>query len=138
MKFNAWMFWALAAFFFVEGILYIWWNAVDNHSVEWAGSIALLLCVVLWGLIAFYLTVHARAQTEPLQQDRRDGEIDDDDPEMGFFSPWSWWPFMIGASGFIFFLGLAIGIWIVPIGLALFLVSIVGWTYEYYRGYFAR
>ncbi|MUG03596.1 cytochrome c oxidase subunit 4, partial [Bacillus tequilensis] len=25
-----------------------------------------------------------------------------------------------------------------PIGLAIFLVAIVGWVYEYYRGHFAR
>ena len=27
---------------------------------------------------------------------------------------------------------------LLPIGLAVFVVAIVGWVYEYYRGYFAR
>ncbi|MDO9396452.1 MAG: cytochrome c oxidase subunit 4, partial [Herbiconiux sp.] len=35
-------------------------------------------------------------------------------------------------------LGLAVGVWISFIAAALLLVAIVGWTFEYYRGYFAR
>ena len=35
-------------------------------------------------------------------------------------------------------LGLAVGTFLLPIGLAVFVVAIVGWVYEYYRGYFAR
>ena len=35
-------------------------------------------------------------------------------------------------------MGLAVGTWLMPIGIAVFVVAIVGWVYEYYRGYFAR
>jgi hypothetical protein len=35
-------------------------------------------------------------------------------------------------------LGFAVGTWITFIGVALVVVAIVGWTYEYYRGFFAR
>jgi hypothetical protein len=45
---------------------------------------------------------------------------------------------MIGVSSFIVFLGLAAAIWIVPIGAALGAVSLVGWVFQYYRGYFTR
>ena len=31
-------------------------------------------------------------------------------------------------------MGLAVGVWLFPIGLAVFVVAIVGWVYEYYRG----
>jgi uncharacterized membrane protein YccF (DUF307 family) len=67
-----------------------------------------------------------------------DTDVDDADPEMGQFSPWSWWPFVIGLSLFLVFLGLAVGIWVTIIGVPLALVAIVGWTYEYYRGNFGH
>ena len=63
---------------------------------------------------------------------------DDGDPELGFFSPWSWWPVILAAGAASVFLGLAVGIWIAIIGGGLAIIALVGWTYEYYRGYFAR
>jgi hypothetical protein len=57
---------------------------------------------------------------------------------MGHFSPWSWWPFVIGLSLFLVFLGLAVGVWVTIIGVPLALVALVGWTYEYYRGNFGH
>ena len=73
-----------------------------------------------------------------MAQDRSDANIDDEDPEMGFFSPWSWWPFVLGVSLAIFSLGLAVGTWIAFIGVALLPIAIVGLIFEYYRGNFAR
>jgi hypothetical protein len=35
-------------------------------------------------------------------------------------------------------LGIAIGPWISFIGAGVLIVSLVGWVYEYYRGYFAH
>jgi hypothetical protein len=35
-------------------------------------------------------------------------------------------------------LGVAAGAWIAFIGGGILVVSLVGWVYEYYRGYFAR
>ncbi len=57
---------------------------------------------------------------------------------MGFFSPYSWWPLLLACAAALGFLGIAVGLWIGAIGLALFIVAITGWVYEYYRGYFAR
>jgi hypothetical protein len=78
------------------------------------------------------------AQGAELPEDRLDANIDDGDAELGFFSPWSWWPIMLAASAALAFLGLAIGFWIAFIAVPLFVISIVGWVYEYYRGNFAR
>ena len=50
----------------------------------------------------------------------------------------TWWPIVLASSAALGMLGLAVGSWIFPIGLAVFVVAIVGWVYEYYRGYFAR
>lgn len=138
MKINAFVFWGLVAFFIIVDAVYLFWGLAYYGAVEWAGTVALGLCALLSGLIAFYLTVHYRAAGTAMPQDRPDSLIDDEDPEMGFFSPWSWWPFVLGASCFVVFLGFAVGLWISFIGAGLVVVSLVGWTYEYYRGFFAR
>ena len=44
----------------------------------------------------------------------------------------------LAGSAAVFLLGLAVGHFLLPIGLAIFVVAIVGWVYEYYRGHFAR
>jgi uncharacterized membrane protein len=72
-----------------------------------------------------------------LPEDRLEADIDEGDPEMGFYSPWSWWPVMLGAGAAMSFAGLAVGFWITLYALPLVLIGLVGWTYEYYRGYFA-
>ena len=45
---------------------------------------------------------------------------------------------MLAGSAGVFVVGLAVGHFLLPIGLAIFVVAIVGWVYEYYRGNFAR
>lgn len=140
MKANTHMFWILAAFFFAISALYTVWSLVDAHHgyVEWVGTLALALCGALFSLIAFFLGSAHHAQGGELPEDIATSDIDDGDSEVGFYSPWSWWPLMVAAGAAVVFLGIAIGAWIAYIGVVLSLVSIVGWTYEYYRGYFGR
>jgi hypothetical protein len=103
------------------------------------GSIGLALVGLLCALIAFYVGRTRQAQGGfELPEDRLDANIDDGDAEQGFFSPWSWWPLMLGISAGLVFLGLAIGFWICFIGIPFAVVSIVGLIYEYHRGYFAH
>ncbi len=45
---------------------------------------------------------------------------------------------ILGASLATTFLGLAVGIWIIFIGVPLVIIALIGWVYEYYRGNFAR
>jgi hypothetical protein len=45
---------------------------------------------------------------------------------------------MIALGAGLLFLGVAIGPWIAFIGVPVIAVSLVGWVYEYYRGYFAH
>ncbi|MDJ0377675.1 cytochrome c oxidase subunit 4 [Cryobacterium sp. PH31-L1] len=140
MKTNVNILWILTAFFGIVTVAYVVWSLLDpaHGKVEWAGTFMLGLSTLLVAFIAFYLDkVHA-AQGSELPEDRLDGNIDDGDPEMGFFSPWSWWPIFLAASTALLFLGLAVGIWICFIGLGLGLVALTGWVYEYYRGLFAR
>jgi hypothetical protein len=147
---NAKLFWILAGFFFLADIVYIIWSllaasassatqpTITGDGVEWVGAVAIGLTGALSVLIAFYLTRLHRAQGGELPEDRLDANIDDGDAEQGHFSPWSWWPLMLASGTAMVFLGLAIGPWVAFIGVSIALVSVVGWVYEYYRGYFAR
>lgn len=134
------LFWLLAAFFFVAATGYTWWGLVDEYTgyVEWVGTLALTLAGFLSVLIAFYVGRTHRAQGGDLPEDRQDANIDDGDAEQGFFSPWSWWPISLAAGAALVFLGLAAGPWIALLGAPIVAISVVGWTYEYYRGNFGR
>jgi Cytochrome c oxidase subunit IV len=140
MRANARMFWILAIFFAAIAVLYAVWTSIDaaNGQVEWVGTVALALSALLGAFIAFYLGRTHSAQGGELPEDRLDANIDDGDPELGFFSPWSWWPIMLAASAALLFLGLAVGFWICYFAVGIGVISLVGWTYEYYRGLFAR
>ncbi len=140
MRANVNLLWILAGFFVVVSTAYTVWGLLDpkQHSVEWAGTFALGLCAVFVGFVAFYLSRVHSAQGGELPEDRLDSNIDDGDPEVGFFSPWSWWPILLAGSAALLFLGLAVGVWISIIAVGIGLISLVGWVYEYYRGMFAR
>ena len=59
-----------------------------------------------------------KAQGGELPEDILTADIDDGDPELGEFSPWSWWPIVLALSAAIVFIGLAVGTSMLPIGLA--------------------
>jgi len=138
MKTNIRVLLVLAVYFFVVATLYTVWSLIDHQSVEWAGTLAIGLSGVLTIFIAFFLQVQHKNQGGELPEDRLDADIDEGDPELGFYSPWSWWPVILAAGAGIALLGFAVGIWIAFYAIPLVLVALVGWTYEYYRGYFAR
>ncbi len=144
MKTNVNLWWILAAFFLLVTGIYTGWNIIEHsdrpwfHAIEWVGTVALLFTMFMSVMIAFYVDRVHRAQGGELPEDVLTADIDDGDPEIGEFSPWSWWPLVLALSASLGILGLAVGTFLLPIGLAVFVVAIVGWVYEYYRGYFAR
>jgi len=154
MRANTRLWWILTAFFFLMAVTYTVWNALTHWearavegaswwanfsvSIEWVGSVALLFTAFMGGLIAFYVGRVHTAQGGELPEDILTADIDDGDPELGEFSPWSWWPLVLAAAAALGVLGLAVGVWLFPIGIGLLAVALVGWVYEYYRGYFAR
>ncbi len=140
MGLNAKLFWILFVFFIVVDVAYVVWSLLDplHQKVEWVGAVGLGLSGIFSALIAFYLGRTHKSAGGELPEDRLDANIDDGDPEQGFFSPWSWWPILLAAGGALLFMGIAIGVWIAFIGVALTIISLVGWVYEYYRGNFAR
>ncbi|MDQ1580330.1 MAG: hypothetical protein QOD05_1105 [Microbacteriaceae bacterium] len=138
MRTNAILFWVLTVFFAFSAALYMVWSLIYYGKIEWVGSVALMLSTVLGAFLAFYLGRSHASQGGELPEDRLDGNIDDGDPELGHFSPWSWWPFLLSVGAALVMLGIAVGFWICFIGIAFTIICLVGWTYEYYRGYFAR
>jgi len=151
MRANINLFWILTGFFILADVVYIVWNFVFNSQqlatqsisgagtpIEWVGTIALGLCAVLAAFIAFYLSRVEKAQGGQLPEDSVNANIDDGDPELGFYSPHSWWPILLAAALGLLFLGLAVGFWISFIGVGVGIIALVGWVYEYYRGFFAR
>ena len=138
MKTNIGVLWVMAVYFFLLTAVYTVWAIIDTGVVEWIGTIAIGLSGILATFIAFYLQVQLRNQGGVLPEDRLDADIDDGDPELGFYSPWSRWPFMLAAGAAIAMLGFSVGIWVAFYAIPVVLIALVGWSYEYYRGYFAR
>ncbi len=131
MKIEGWVF-ALGAVFFVPLAAIYWFLSRDP-----VGTTALALSGGLALIVGFYI-LYSSKRVYPRPEDRLDGEIDEADPEYGFFSPHSWWPLFVGLGAFIIALGLIFAVWVIVLGLAALLLAIIGWLFEYYRGEFAR
>ena len=138
MRASVNLFWILAGFFILADVAYSVWALLAYGTVEWVGTLGIALTALLSIFIGFFLYRSYRAQGGALPEDRLDASIDDGDPELGFFSPWSWWPLMLGITAGLGFLALAVGFWIIAFAIVFFIISIVGWVYEYYRSNFAR
>jgi hypothetical protein len=132
MKSNIVILLVMAAYFAVADVAYVIWNYLDNGGVEPIGTAAMGLLVILSLFIAYYLYAGMK-RTATLPEDRLDGNIEDESGEIGFYSPWSWWPLVLGASAGLAFLGLAVGWWVFYIALPFAIVAIVGFVYEYDR-----
>jgi hypothetical protein len=127
MKVEAWIFAVCSIFLLVVTPAY-WLIAGD-----WTGTSALTMTFLLTLLITFYLGFHAR-RMEPRPEDRQDGEIADGAGELGFFPPYSWWPMWCALCLAAIALGVAIGWWLLIIGMVLGAVALSGLIFEYYRG----
>ncbi|MFG6277680.1 cytochrome c oxidase subunit 4 [Microbacterium sp. 5K110] len=138
MRTNVNLWWILTAFSLFIAAVYVVWNIISHGELEWVGTVALVFMGLMSAMIGFYIGRVLKAQRGELPEDSLTADIDDGDPEMGEFSPWSWWPIVLAGSAAIAVIGLAVGSWLVPVAFVIFAIAIVGWVYEYYRGYFAR
>ena len=119
---------ALTAVFFL-GIAIIYWIL----SRDPIGTTALAMSAGLAFLVGFYV-LYTSKRVYPRPEDRLDGEIDEADPEYGFFSPHSWWPLACAGSAAIAFLGIAFGSWIIALGFGMAMIAVCGFVFEYYVG----
>jgi hypothetical protein len=117
--------------FFLLGLIY-WFMSGDV-----IGTTLLALTGGLAFLIAFYVLFTSN-RLGALPEDNELALISDIDPDYGFFSPYSWWPFVIGAAVFVFVLGFVFATWMMVLGVFVILMSVNGLIFEYYRGEFAK
>jgi Cytochrome c oxidase subunit IV len=138
MKFNGNLFYFLACFYLVDAVGYVIWYAnANNGAFEPIASAAIAMLAVMSLFLAFYLKkTHKNQGIVP--EDRLDANIQDGDTEIGFFAPWRWWPFFLGAFGAICFASLAVGWWLFFIGFPLALVALIGFVFERSRGQYAH
>ncbi len=131
MKIEGWIF-GLGAIFYLAVAGIYWYLSHDQ-----IGTTALIMTGALAFLVAFYMLYTAK-RVFPRPEDRLDAEVDEADPEYGFFSPHSWWPLLVGISAAIIGVGLIFALWAVVLGFFFLLIALVGWLFEYYRGEFAQ
>lgn len=133
MKVTRWIFLALGIFYIPVGTVY-------GFMTKWhepLGFLGLYVTSLMTLFLAFYLSYTLRHIDEQPEDDLH-GEVAQGAGELGFFSPYSWWPFAVALALACMFAGLAAGWWLFFIGVPLVGVGVVGWVFEYYRGEFAH
>ncbi len=133
MKLDGKLFlWGMVFYGFVA-VVYGWWTIADDGKIDWIGTIVLAFTAFLSFLVGFYFSFTAR-RIGSLPEDDGNAEIEQADPDYGFFSPHSWWPLAVGASVAIVAFGFVFAAWLVAFGVAAILFSVWGFVFEYYRG----
>ncbi|HEX8972437.1 cytochrome c oxidase subunit 4 [Oryzihumus sp.] len=129
MKVETWLFGAGTFIFAPLGLIY----GFFTHWNEPVGPVALMLTAGLSALIGFYLWWTGR-KLDDRPEDDPFAPVEAAEGDYGFFSPHSWWPLPLAASAALTFLGLAVGWWLVVIGVVFGSFALVGWVFEYFRG----
>ena len=129
---EKWTFSAGIIFFLPMALIYGFWSGWEP-----VGTVALFLLVGLYGLSGLYLFLLA-SRVDPRPEDDPTSDVADHAGEMGVFSPHSWWPLVLGFAAAVCFAGLAVGWWLLFIGVLIGAVGLVGHTYEFSRGQHAH
>lgn len=127
MKVQGKMFLGLAVFLLAMAVVYGLW------SKEPVGTTGLVLAFGLSAMLGYYLAFTAR-RVDAGAQDNKEADVADDAGELGFFSPHSWQPFLLGLGAACMFMGVAFGWWLCFVALPLMLIALCGWVFEYYHG----
>ncbi len=131
MRVEAWVIGLVAAFFGVVSPVY--WVLTGDPT----GTSALVMTTLLAALMAFFLGVVAK-QLPDRPEDRLEADVVDGAGEVGFFPPYSWWPLYGALALGTCVMGVIFGWWLFIIGVAVGAVVLVGFVFEYYRGYHAH
>ena len=139
MKVEAWLFGITTVFLVLVTPAY--WFITDAASgcgaedcADWTGTSALVMTTLLTAMVTLYLGFHAQ-RMNPRPEDRTDGEIAEGAGELGFFPPYSWWPFWCACTLSTIVLAAAVTAWwLMVLGMALGVLALSGWIFEYYRG----
>jgi hypothetical protein len=128
MKIEGWLFGAGAIFYVIVTAAY------GFLSGDITVGVPLLLFTGFLALIVGYYVLFTARRVYPRPEDRQDGEIDEADPEYGFYSPQSWWPLMMGFACFMVVLGFIFANWLLAFGAIAVVFAAAGWLFEYYVG----
>lgn len=130
MKTTIKTFLLLGVFCVVVGAVYGYLTGFE----ELVGFPALLAVAVMSFMLAAYLWLVDRSTGAMLPEDREDGEIVEMSGDYGAFSPWSWWPLLLGMGCAIFVLALAVGWWIIGLSVPVLVLGLFGLIFEHSRG----
>jgi hypothetical protein len=128
MKLETKLFLYGVLFFVPVGLIYAAWS-----GGEAVGTVGIPLVGGLVGMIGAYFALLAR-RIDARPEDDPYGEIAEGSGELGEFAPYSWWPLAAAGGAALLFAGLAIGWWLVFIGVGFSALGVIGWVYEFYRG----
>jgi len=125
MKVSWQLFAGLCVFYAIVTVVY--WQ-VGGESVGIGG---MGLAAALAGMVGFYIWYTQKRIGVVLPEDNESAEIADGAGELGFYSPHSWWPLVVGFFATLLGLGLIIGWWLTLIAVVGLLISIIGLVTEY-------
>ncbi|ABD11859.1 hypothetical protein ThrDRAFT_03710 [Frankia casuarinae] len=120
---SARLFAVLALFFLVTGGVYLF----TGHDP--AGAAALIFSMVMSLLVAGFLWYTGRRSRLPADDSQI--EIPEGAGDIGFFSPFSYWPAAIAVSFGLLLLGPIISYWLLFIGGVLTAITIVGLVFQH-------
>jgi hypothetical protein len=142
MKIESLFLIGVGVFFGVIGIVYWFWSYEDGGGMMLLGS-------CLLGLLpgSYYYFWHRRFHGSKYffwgRLDRAPGDRPEDRPDatieegagvINSFPGSSIWPFILGMGAFVLVLSLVFGAWMLPIGVSMLVIALVGVTAESRRG----
>ncbi|HST73073.1 MULTISPECIES: cytochrome c oxidase subunit 4 [Kocuria] len=130
MKLSINLFVLLGVFCLLAGVVY----AFLSDFTDLVGFPALLGVGLMSLMLAVYLWLVDRNTGGMLPEDKLDGEIVESAGEYGHFSPWSWWPLLIGVGCALAVLAMAIDWWMLMLALPVVAIALVGLVFEHSRG----
>ena len=137
MKTNYLLWLFLTGFYALVTAGYALWWFLTNGGWEPIGTAALAMLTFMSAFLGFYLWKTSNSQGV-VPEDRADANIEDGESELGFFSPWSWWPLYLGIACALVFASLAIGWRLTYFAVPLAVIGVVGYVFEHSRGHHAH
>jgi hypothetical protein len=105
-----------------------------SGSVERVGTVGLAVSFLLCAMIGGYFWLVSR-RIPPRPEDRLDADPADSAGDVGFFSPYSYWPLAVGIGAATAAFGIAVWeLWIVAVGLGGVVASTAAMLFQYYSG----
>lgn len=120
----------LGVFSLIAAIVYGFLTRFD----ELVGFPGLLAVAAMSFMLAVYIWLVDKNTGGVLPEDKLDGEIVESAGEYGHFSPWSWWPLLLGIGCALAFISLATDFWILMLAGPVVVMGLLGLIFEHSRG----